>query len=428
MKLVILAGGKGTRLGARWSGRPKPMVPIAGKPILEHQLDLARRYGFNDVLLLLGHMGEKVAGHFGERWNGMRLSYLQEETPLGTAGAVKSAAGLLDGDFLVFYGDTIMDVDLAAMVDFHRAAGAAATLLVHPNDHPYDSDLLDEREGRVIAFHSKPHPEDLCARNLVNAALYILSPTILPHVEEGVSSDFGKDIFPRLLRRGLPLAAYNTAEYIKDVGTLDRLERVERDILSGKVARLNRRNPRSCIFLDRDGTINREIDTVRRAEELEFLPGVPEAIRRINKSEFLAVVATNQPAIAKGFMSEDDLAGVHARVEMELGRTHAYLDRIYFCPHHPEKGFAGERPELKIACQCRKPGIGMIEQARRELNIDLSPSWLIGDRTVDVMTARNAGLRSVLLRTGFAGADAKYDVTPDLECESLEEAVRRILS
>lgn len=176
MKLVILAGGKGTRLGSQWVHLPKPMVPLAGRPILEHQLALAKRYGFEEVIILLGHMGGHIRSAFGNLWDGMRLTYLQEERPLGTAGAVRAAAHLLDDDFMVFYGDTIMDIDLSAFLKFRRAhSDALATLLVHPNDHPFDSDLLEESSGQVVAFHSKPHPENLCAPNLVNAALYILS-------------------------------------------------------------------------------------------------------------------------------------------------------------------------------------------------------------------------------------------------------------
>jgi histidinol-phosphate phosphatase family protein len=132
--------------------------------------------------------------------------------------------------------------------------------------------------------------------------------------------------------------------------------------------------------------------------------------------------------IAKGFCDAAELQKIHNKLETLLGREHAFIDRIYFCPHHPEKGFPGERSELKIACDCRKPKIGMIEKAVTELNIDLTQSWLIGDTTTDLQTAKNAGLKSVLVRTGSAGRDGKFSAPPDFTADNLLDAVRLLLS
>ena len=132
---------------------------------------------------------------------------------------------------------------------------------------------------------------------------------------------------------------------------------------------------------------------------------------------------TRKPVVAKGFCTEQEITLTHNKLETLLGRDHAFVDRIYYCPHHPEKGFAGERAELKIHCACRKPNPGMVQQAVRDLNIDLESSWFIGDTTTDVQTAHNAGLRSILLRTGHAGKDAKHDARPDYVFDTLTEAV-----
>ena len=136
---------------------------------------------------------------------------------------------------------------------------------------------------------------------------------------------------------------------------------------------------------------------------------------------------TNQPVIAKGFCDEAELQKIHNKLETLLGREHAFLDRIYFCPHHPEKGFPGERPELKIECNCRKPKMGMIQKAVADLNIDLKQSWLIGDTTTDLQTAKNAGLKSILVRTGAGGRDGKFDARPDLTFDALKDAVKHLL-
>jgi D,D-heptose 1,7-bisphosphate phosphatase len=138
-------------------------------------------------------------------------------------------------------------------------------------------------------------------------------------------------------------------------------------------------------------------------------------------------LVTNQPVVAKGFTTEAELRQIHNKLETLLGREHAFLDRIYFCPHHPEKGFPGERAELKINCDCRKPKPGMLLHAQRDLNIDFAQSWMIGDTTIDVQTARNAGVKSILVRTGHGGGDGKHSASPDFTCDTLLEAVRLIV-
>jgi D,D-heptose 1,7-bisphosphate phosphatase len=181
------------------------------------------------------------------------------------------------------------------------------------------------------------------------------------------------------------------------------------------------------VFLDRDGTLIVDKDNLRSADGLEILPGVPDAIRELNHHGWRAVVVTNQPVIAKGWATESDLQTIHNKLETLLGLEHAFLDRIYYCPHHPEAGFEGERKELKIRCDCRKPGIGMIQKAVADLNIDLAQSWLIGDTTTDLQTAKNAGLRSILVHTGAGGQDGKHSAKPDREADTLNDAVRLIL-
>jgi histidinol-phosphate phosphatase family protein len=430
MQLVILAGGKGTRMGDLARDVPKPMVRIVGKPILEHQIEIARRHGVTDIVLLTGHLAEVIEAYFGDgsRW-GVNIRHVREAAPLGTAGAMKAIEHLAKGDFVVFYGDTIFDLDLDALVVQHRKWKAAATLVVHPNDHPYDSDLVEaDAAGRITAFHRKPHAPGVLRRNLVSAALYVMSPAVLQHVRAGVAADFGRDVFPAMVAADEKLFAYNTPEFLKDVGTPERHRQVEHDLLTGRVARLNRLNQRPAIFLDRDGVLNEEkTDHVRTPADLKLLPGVAEAVAQINRSDYLAVVVTNQPMIAKGLADEAALEQVHAKLEAGLSERHAFVDRIYYCPHHPEVGHPGERKELKIPCDCRKPHPGMLLRAARELNIDLARSYIIGDRTVDIETGRRAGTKTILVRTGFGGSDRKCDATPDAVCDDLKQAVELIL-
>lgn len=429
MKVVIIAGGKGTRMGGLTQTIPKPMIPIAGKPILEHQIELVRRYGLTDVVVLTGYKGNVIEDYFGDgRRCGVDIMYCREDAPLGTAGAVKEIEDFINSDFLVLYGDLIMDMDLDSLVSTHLSRKPMATIVVHPNDHPYDSDIVEvDEEDRVTAFYNKPHKEGVYYRNLVNAAVYAMSPMIMKYIPKGAFSDFARDIFPRVMGSGETICAYNTPEYIKDIGTMERLSEVEADIISGKVGRLNKRNKRKAVFIDRDGVMNPEPDLSRPVDGFELYPGTTEAVKSLNKSEYLSVVVTNQPAVAKGFITMDDLNAVHAKLETLLGQDRAYIDRIYYCPHHPEKGFEGEVSEYKMDCDCRKPRTGLIEKAIKDLNIDIDGSFIIGDRTVDIMTGINAGLKTVLVRTGYAGGDGKYRCEPDFVFENLKDAVDFII-
>jgi mannose-1-phosphate guanylyltransferase/phosphomannomutase len=430
MQVVILAGGKGARMGDLTREIPKPLLPIAGKPILEHQIELAKRYRHTDFVLLTGYQGEKIVDYFGDgsRWD-VTIRYQQETAPLGTGGALLGAEHLLENIFFVLYGDIVFDMDLDALSAFHGRKGSLATLVVHPNSHPYDSDLLEiDGDDRVTVFHRKPHESGSCYRNLVNAGLYVVSRGLLSRIPAGTFSDLGRDVFPQLTDERTALTGYATAEYIVDVGTVDRLKNVAADIVSGKTARLNKKNKRRAIFLDRDGVINEEHDHITAPDMVKLLPGAVEAIKKINRSDYLAIVITNQPMIAKGFATENDLDRIHAKLETLLGVGHAYLDRVYYCPHHPEKGFSGERPELKIQCDCRKPFPGMVFRAASDYNIDIKNSIMVGDQTADIQTGINAGCKTVLVKTGYAGNDGKYICRPDAAANTLSDAVDSILS
>jgi len=433
---LILAGGLGRRLRDRLGEHlPKPLIGIGGRPLVEHQIELCRRHGISHIRLFIGHQAETIRQHLGDGSRfGVRLAFEVEKEPLGTAGAILAALTRLDDSFLVLYGDVMLNVDLQRMWAAHGRAGAGITLLVHPNDHPLDSDLVEvDRAGWIRAFHHRPHPPGSAYRNLVSAALYVVDRAALAWWLERAQTvsgtlDFGRDVFPGILEAGGKLWAYQSTEYIKDIGTPDRYDRVCAEYERGVVQRSGLDVPQTAVFLDRDGTLNREIDGLTRPEQLELLSGAAAAVRTLNHEGIRAVLVTNQPLVAKGLCAESDVESVHRELETLLGSEHAFLDRLYWCPHHPERGFAGERPELKMDCECRKPKPGMILAAARELNIDLGRSWLIGDSTTDLAAARNAGVRSVLVRTGHAGRDGKYAATPDFEFDNLTEAVDFIVT
>lgn len=407
MKIVIIAGGQGTRIASVNREIPKAMIPVCGKPIIEHEVELCKRYGFIDFLFIIGYMGDQISSFFGDgsRW-GVNIEYYQETQPLGTAGALGYLKDKLKEDFFIFYGDTIVDFDMKAMLDYHQQKHADATLFLHPNDHPYDSDIIDlDAEGKVRRFYNKPHENGFISRNIVNAALFIFSPKILTQIEVGVKSHIEKNVLPRCLESGMNLYGYISFEYIKDMGTPERYYAVCDDVKKGKVARLNRSNKRPAIFLDRDGTINKEVNLLKDPGQLELIEGAAEAIKLINKSDYLAVIVTNQPVIARNLCSIEELEQIHATLETMLGKEGAYVNAIYYCPHHPDKGYPEERPEYKIDCECRKPKPGMLLQAANDWNIDLSKSYMIGDSDRDLKVGQNVGCKnSIVIKTNEPNA------------------------
>jgi D,D-heptose 1,7-bisphosphate phosphatase len=427
---VILAGGKGTRLASVLKGLPKPLVDVCGKPLLLHQLELLCAHGFTDAIVMVNHRADAIHEWLVGVDLPISVRLIDDGEPRGTAGAVLAALGELEPEFLVMYGDTMLAVDLTRFWAWHRAVpGADVSLFLHPNDHPHDSDLVEvDESGRIVAFHAYPHPAGAWLPNLVNAALYVVHrESLRAWVDVAGPLDFAKDLFPRMLAAGATLRGYASPEYIKDAGTPERLERVRNALTSGAIRRASLNVSQRAVFLDRDGTLNVEHGLIRRAEDLEVFPFAGSAIRRLNEAEWRTVLVSNQPIIARGEVTEAELRHIHARLETEIGRQHAYLDRIYICPHHPDRGFPGERTELKIRCDCRKPEPGLILEAQRDLNIDLASSWYIGDSTADLGAAEKAGVSSILVETGHGGLDRRHPYEAKFIVANISEAVTFIL-
>jgi D,D-heptose 1,7-bisphosphate phosphatase len=426
---VILAGGQGTRLKAISGDLPKSMVPVLGKPLLQHLIEQCVKYGILDIKLLVSYKKEVIEDFVGNGSQyGAAVQYFAEDTPRGTAGALVDALPKLDKQFLVIYGDTFFDIDLSAFWGFHQDQAADASIFLHPNDHPHDSDLVEiDSNLQVKKIHSYPH-DTQWRSNLVNAAVYMFNKGALENFSfVSDKPDIAKELFPLMLRHEKKLYGYLSTEYIKDMGTPERLSKVERDINSGKVESLKKQIPKAAIFLDRDGVINKEVNHLSRAEEFELIDGVADAICQINAAGVLAVVVTNQPVIARGELNESGLQIIHNKMDTLLGKEGAYIDRLYYCPHHPDSGFEGEIKAFKCNCNCRKPEPGMFIKARDDLNIALERSWVIGDSTRDILAAKNAKMKSVLVKTGYAGKDGSYKVNPDFVSEDLSEAVQLIL-
>lgn len=397
MQTVIMAGGKGTRIASVNAEVPKPMLEVCGKPILEHQVEVLKRQNLTDIILVIGHLGSVIRDYFqdGSKF-GVQISYIEEKELLGTAGSFYYLRDIIQDDFFLLNGDLIFDVDLHRFMNFHKKKHALATLFTHPNNHPYDSGLIIAKEDGTIIKWIHKEEERGFLRNRVNAGIHIISPKVLERFTELKKTDLDREVLKPLIPSGR-VYAYDSPEYVKDMGTPERYRQVEQDLLRGRVRARNLDRKQKCIFLDRDGTLNVYKGFLTDIEELELVPGAAEAVKCINSSEYLAIVITNQPVIARGECSLKELEEIHNKLETLLGKEGAYIDALYYCPHHPDKGFTGERPEYKIDCDCRKPKPGMLLKAAEDYNIDLSQSIMIGDGKNDMEAGKAAGCQTILV-------------------------------
>lgn len=431
MKTVIMAGGKGTRISSLFSDIPKPMIRIDGVPVLEREIECLVSQGFDDIIITVGHLGKVIMDYFGDG-SGVspmtgkpfraHISYYFEKTPLGNGGALFKIKDQLTDEFLLLNADAVFDVNFKRFVEVHHKMGGLVTLFVHSNSHPYDSGLLiTDKNGAVVQWLAKEDKRPQWYFNIVNAGLHVMNKKVLDHIVETPKVDLDRQILKPLAGTG-KMFVYNSPEYVEDMGTPERYDKVQRSFRSGMIHARNLANRQKAVFLDRDGTINRYVGYLTNAEDFELLPGVAEAIRKINLSGYLAIVVTNQPSIARGELSYDGLDEIHKKMETLLGQQGAYVDHIYFCPHHPDKGFPGEVPSLKIDCGCRKPKPGMLLQAAEDFNIDLSASWMIGDDAKDVGAGKNAGCHTALIGSQDFGQDKTVDSLLQFVNELLPEA------
>lgn len=410
MKVVIMAGGKGTRISELFPDIPKPMIPVCGVPVLEREICSLKEQGFTDIILTVGYKANVIMDYFNDGSQlGVHIDYFVEKQPLGNAGALFQLKDKLTEDFLLLNADAMFNVDFNRFVNFHKEHKGLVTLFTHPNNHPYDSGLIiANKDKQVEKWLAKEDDRPEYYQNRVNAGLHVISPEVLNMQITTEKVDLDRQVLKPLCDTGT-MYCYDSPEYVKDMGTPDRFEGVCKDFKNGIVEGRNLKNKQKAIFIDRDGTINKYVGFLRDTEQFELLEGVSEAIKTINQSGYLAVVVTNQPVIARGEVTYDGLQEIHNKMETLLGKDGAYLDGIYFCPHHPDSGYEGEIKELKFECECRKPKPGMLFKAAQDLNIDLEQSWMIGDGKNDIQAGKNAGCRTALIGNEDYGQDLTVD-------------------
>jgi histidinol-phosphate phosphatase family protein len=373
---LFLVGGRGTRLGALSANTPKPMQEIApGVRFLDVLLEHAARHGFTDIVLLAGHLGEKVeAAYHGKSIWQAKIRVLREPQPMGTGGALKMFADVLDPAFILSNGDSFFDFNFRALVA-DPLAGLARLALRRVDDvSRYGSVAVADRQ--VTAFIEK-NPAHT-GPGLINGGVYMLSRRIVDQLEAPCSLEV--DIFPKLV-------AANQVEgtvfdgYFLDIGLPETLAQAQAETAARRV--------KPAVVFDRDGVLNVDSGYTHRPEDLVWQPGAREAIRLLNDRGYYVIVATNQAGVARGLYGEDAIHVFHAHMQDQLAERGAHIDAFYHCPYHPE----GAIERYAVANHPdRKPNPGMITRAFSEWPIDKSRSFLIGDRDSDIEAARRAGI------------------------------------
>ncbi len=382
MEAIILAGGLGTRLKPCVDNLPKPLAPIDGKPFLRYLLDYLYVNGVHRAIISTGYKAETVEEYIGKSHRGMVVEYSREESPLGTGGAIKKALGLCrDNCVAVINGDTYFDVNLPEMKMFHDNSGCKISLAAKWVENAENSGFLCHEKGRLCGFHEK----GIISAGLINGGIYFIQKDALEGISEEKFS-FEKQI---LESDYCPVAVYESEGYFIDIGIPESYKKAEKE-----KEKLFSKRIRRAVFLDRDGTINRDTDHLYRTEDFEFIKNSDKAIEQIKNKGYLAIIITNQAGIAKGLYTAEDVEILHSYMDSQLLKNHSVIaDGYYYCPHHPEAVIN----ELKCECSCRKPNAGLILKAVSEfsdigIEIDLKNSFTVGNRCSDILAGINAGI------------------------------------
>lgn len=409
----MLAGGFGTRLRECVSDIPKPLAPVDGIPFIHYLLDYLYANGVHRAVISTGYLAEAIENDIGGSYRGMTVEYSREFSPLGTGGGIKKALGkCTEENVVVINGDSFFDVDLFAMKKVHESSGCPVTLAAKHIENACRSGLLDFKNGRLCGFIEN----GIAPSGYINGGVYFIKRTFLSCITDEKFS-FENAV---LANPEFEIGVFESDGYFIDIGIPEAYA-----LAQANKEKLVSKRVRSAVFVDRDGTINKDTVHLYRKEEFEFLPDADKAIADFKKKGFLVIVITNQAGIAKGLYNTEDVDILHEYVDSLLCQKHSVIaDGYYYCPHHPEAVVEA----LRLDCPCRKPKAGLILKAVDDLEkigikIDLSRSITIGNRMSDVYAGINAGTKENIL-IGFDETD--YNCTASAVYGSLYEAADNI--
>lgn len=399
---VIACGGLGTRLRAITKEIPKPLYPIYEKSTIERCISEIKNFSNSNVLITLGYKSNFFLNSIKNLRDKYQINvdiYIETD-PLGECGALWHVKEKLSQDFIFLNGDLIFSIDFEKLLYFHKRISSKLTLVTHTSDHPEDSDLISAPNGTLVdsIFMKGLNNEKLRNAYLGNSGIFVINKSILDNIKAPSNKD-SKSVFHYIVKNFFEMEnniySYNTTEYIKDMGTPDRLNLVEHDLRINKVNLRNYKNKQKALFLDRDNTLIKcEIgEYIIDKKSIQFIDSNIEKISIISKEYDLVCMVTNQPLIAMGKLTIKELENINSFIIKYCLEKKLKIDVVSFCPHHPHIGFEKEVPLLKKDCFCRKPNPGMFFEQSFLRNICLKDSLMIGDSGVDEIAAKNANCK-----------------------------------
>ena len=393
-ELVVLGGGKGSRLKNVLKKKSKILSVVNGKTLLENIL---KNFALIKKHNLIINQNQKDIINFIKKKN-INIKLFREITSLGDAGCLQELRKIKSykkKNFIIVPGDLYCSINVKKLLKFHLNKNSKLTLVVHPSNHIYDSDAVKiSKNSQLLKLYKKPHRDVKIVGNLGLSGIYIVKGENLNLINK--KQKLKSNIFIEKINKKInKIYCYNTPDFIKDSGTQGRMKYLKEALRNKKIYNLNYKQKRGCIFFDRDGVINYEYPNEKYHNPLNICNGVFESLSLLNKFNILSIVITNQPAVAKGFLREKKLNTLHDKLLNFFSNNNCYLNDIFYCPHHPDRGFKGEVIKYKIKCNCRKPNTGLIDLAKKKYNIDLSKSCFVGNSKFDFFTAKNANLRYI---------------------------------
>ena len=397
---IISAGGKGSRIAHITEGIPKPLFPINGMSCLERSIKKLSKKNIKTIFISLHFKPEffiPLLEVFRKKYD-VNIEIYLEKNPLGECGCIWELSKKLKGNILFLNSDLVWNIDLKRLLNFHLDKGSDISLVTHTSNHPKDSDLImEDLSNEVSRFSLKPHLDmnESNSMYLGNSGIAIFKSSIISKIKRPTQRvSFCNHILKNKVNSIIRVFSYNTSEYIKDMGTEERLIQVRKDIKNRQLINKCYEKKQKCIFLDRDNTLIKcpPKKYITSPSELKYKNKTIKLISKIRDNYDLAVIITNQPQIAMGLVSWEKVNQINCSVLSHCLNLGLHIDIISVCPHHPHNGYKDEIKYLKVDCFCRKPRPGLIFKEVFMRNIDIKKSIFIGDSINDKLAAENSGV------------------------------------
>lgn len=397
MKVVILAGGKGTRLGNLTQNTPKPFLKVSGRPFVLYLKDYLQRFGFSDIYLSLGHNAQNIETNILEQFSGTVI----EDVPLGTGGALKLCVNYfkLNEPFILMNGDTFQPLNLKRLLMLQskrvKKYGLVNLQVVEETDR-YSNVIVDDET--VLEFGGNVNDS---AIKRINSGVYLLNPSIAEQIQDGFVS-LEDDIFPALAREGsLGYLSWQTP--FIDIGIPTDFNRTTNFMKQNKLDKL--------LFLDRDGVLIKDTGYPSEFKVNHVNKNIIKLLSKASELNYRIFVISNQAGVARGKFTEETVESINANIQKYYLEKGVFIEKFLYCPHHKD----GIVLKYQKNCASRKPGIGMLEKVAINFNVDKSKSFLIGDNITDIQAANKFGIKSYLVKT-FPFSQADINGISELIC------------